>query len=73
MIKIDFHRDGQKREMMHSANIKGLVSAFLDTLYLQSKMLLSKVNDLKAYSDFFEAKDRLQSIMTLTETTINAL
>lgn len=58
---------------MHSANIKGLVYALLDILYLQSKMLLTKVNDLKAYSDFFEANERLQSIMTLTDTTINAL
>lgn len=32
---------------------KGLADAPLDILYLQSKMLLTKVNDLKAYSDFF--------------------
>lgn len=44
MIKIDFHRDGQKRETMHSANIKGLVYALLDILDLQSKMLLTEVN-----------------------------
>lgn len=58
MIKIDFHRDGLKRETMRSANIKGLVYTLLDILYLQSKMLLTKVNDLKAYSDFFETNEK---------------
>lgn len=59
---------------MHSANIKELVDALLDILNLQSKMLLTKVNDLKAYFFFFfETSERLQSNMTLTDTTINAL
>lgn len=59
---------------MHSADIKGLVDALFDILNLQSKMLLTKVNDLKAYFVFvFETSERLQSNMTLTDTTINAL
>lgn len=59
---------------MHSANIKELVDALLDILNLQSKMLLTKVNDLKAYFfAVFETSERLQSNMTLTDTTINAL
>lgn len=43
---------------MRSANIRGLVYTLVDILYLQSKMLLTKVNNLKAYSDFFETNEK---------------
>lgn len=47
MLKIDFHRDEQKQETMHFADIKGCVYTHFDILYLQSKgraeMLLIKV------------------------------
>ncbi len=58
MLKIDFHRDEQKQETKHSANIKACMCANFDIQYLQSKgrdkMLLIKVNLIKSLFRFFQ-------------------
>lgn len=63
MLKIDFHRDEQKQETMHSANIKGCMFTYFDIQYLQSKgrdeMLLIKVNMIKSLFRFVETTEKV--------------
>lgn len=58
MLKIDFHRDEQKQETMHSTNIKGCLYTYFDIQFsLQCKyrdeMLRIKVNMIKKLIQIF--------------------